>query len=581
MEGECRPNILIILVDEFRYPVIYESNEMKEFTRNFSAFSELRNEGLKLEKHYVASTACSPSRTSLYTGQYPSLHGVSSTAGAAKGSYDPDMFWLDPQNIPTLGHMFMENGYDTYWVGKWHASEADITTPGTRDALVSYNSDGSPNVEKIDMYLKSNRLEPWGFKYWVGPEPHGPSPLNTGDSAKDASGRDDFYAEQAEKLLMSLCKSDSKKPWLAVVSFVNPHDIALYGFQSRASGKFDFSVDPSVPEKVYDEKLFNLTLNDDLNKKPSAQKSYQEVYKYWFPVIIEANEYYRVYYNLQRKVNIQVQRVLDALKKYKFTNTITVCTSDHGDLLGSHGYMHQKWYNVYEESVHVPFYIRWPGVIKPVSLNILTSHIDMIPTLLGLSGIKSINGQKWTKKFLNFQNLVGRDLSKILLNPEKEYKLKDDPIFFMTDDDVTRGISENDFLGLPPFSVVQPNHIYSVITRLADVKGLWKYNQYFDNPQFWTNPGIEDDVVKNFKVNDLLGEPLVASTRTVKTEPLSPEFELYNLEDDPMELNNLASNHEYKGIMKTLKKILKEECKKKRLTPLIGKVPGQPKCSCP
>ena len=571
-----KPNILIILVDELRYPVIYESEEIKNFTKNLSAFAELEHTSLKLDKHYAASTACSPSRTSLYTGQYPSLHGVSSTAGAGKDTYDPDMFWLDPQNIPTLGHMFMENGYDTYWVGKWHASAADITTPGTHNALASYNNDGSPNAEKIKIYLQADKLEPWGFKYWIGPEPHGPSPLNTGDSAKDATGRDVFYSEQAKRLLSKLSKENNDKPWLMVVSFVNPHDIAMYGLQSRLSGKFDFAVDPTVPQKIYSE-LFNKTLNDDLNTKPSAQKSYQEVYKYWFPAINDANEYYRVYYNLQRKVNKQVQKVLDALKKYNHNkNTITVCTSDHGDLLGSHGYMHQKWYNVYEESVHVPFYIRWPEKIKPTNVNVITSHIDVIPTLLGLAGI-NINGQKWTKNFMNYQELVGRDLSRLVLNPKLSGEYKYQPIFFITDDDVTRGIAENDFLGLPPFSVEQPNHIYSVITRLEGINGYWKFNYYFDNPQFWTNPGVEDDVVKTFKTNTLM-EPLVAATRKVKTVPLPSEYEMYNLDDDPMELNNLANNKAYKNVRIILENILKAECCKKRLTPLIAPVPGQPLC---
>jgi len=47
-----------------------------------------------------------PGRASLYTGHYPSLHGVTQTTGAAKESFDPDIFWLDPNGVPTMGDYF-------------------------------------------------------------------------------------------------------------------------------------------------------------------------------------------------------------------------------------------------------------------------------------------------------------------------------------------------------------------------------------------------------------------------------------------------------------------------------------------
>jgi arylsulfatase A-like enzyme len=63
------------------------------------------------------SSACAPSRASFFTGQYPSLHGVSQTDGVAKNAIEPDVFWLDPDTLPTMGDYFRAGGYDTYYKG--------------------------------------------------------------------------------------------------------------------------------------------------------------------------------------------------------------------------------------------------------------------------------------------------------------------------------------------------------------------------------------------------------------------------------------------------------------------------------
>ena len=69
-------------------------------------------------------------------------------------------------------------------------------------------------------------------------------------------------------------------------------------------------------------------------------------------------------------------------------DTIVVFTSDHGDMLGAHGGMQQKWCNAYDESVRVPMIVKGPGVAtKEGGIATPTSHVDLIPTLMGLAGI--------------------------------------------------------------------------------------------------------------------------------------------------------------------------------------------------
>jgi len=129
------PNILLIMTDEERYPPPYESDAVAAFRRaQMSGRQRLREGGVEFHRHYAGSTACVPSRATLFTGQYPSLHGVSQTDGIAKQVTDPAMPWLDPDEIPTLGDWFRAGGYQTHYRGKWHVSHANLSIPGATSA---------------------------------------------------------------------------------------------------------------------------------------------------------------------------------------------------------------------------------------------------------------------------------------------------------------------------------------------------------------------------------------------------------------------------------------------------------------
>ena len=290
-----RPNFLILMVDEMRYPPVYESAATQAFRQQYLLTQNLlRQHSVEFHRHYAASVACSPSRASLYTGHYPSLHGVTETTGAAKEAFDPDVFWLDPNSVPTFGDYFRAAGYHTFWKGKWHASDADLLIPGTHDQLVSYDPQtGAPDPAAESLYLAADRLDRFGFSGWVGPEPHGRSPLNSRSSAANGPGRHVGFAQQAKSLIEQLDASNDGQPWLIVASFVNPHDITLYGLLANLSGAFEFDVEDVVPHDFFDPTLFQRTLNDDLTTKPGCQASYQASYAVWMQPIVDRERYSR------------------------------------------------------------------------------------------------------------------------------------------------------------------------------------------------------------------------------------------------------------------------------------------------
>ena len=216
------PNILIVMTDEERYPPPYETETVRAFRREqLPARESLRAGGVEFHRHYAGSTACLPSRTTLFTGQYPSLHGASQTDGLAKKNTDPAMSWLDPSSVPTLGDWFRAGGYHTHYRGKWHISHADLFIPGTHDGLMASDDDGKVIADAIEAYRKADRLDPFGFSGWIGREPHGAAKSDCG------AVRDGVFAEQVVELFAELAAAQRDGPWLAVASFVNPHDISF------------------------------------------------------------------------------------------------------------------------------------------------------------------------------------------------------------------------------------------------------------------------------------------------------------------------------------------------------------------
>ena len=587
--GAKKPNILFLLVDEQRFPTVYESAALKEFrATHLPAQGRLAKAGVSFERHYVASVACVPSRTSLYTGHYPSLHGVANTDGAAKAANDPDMHWLPPGSVPTIGHYLRHAGYRTIWKGKWHVTEADLKVPGTEQVITSYDANGVTDPEKEAVYLKADTLDPFGFSGWVGPEPHGSDPLRSGSCAGQGRlGRDQAISAQVVQTLKALDASEDDSPWFLMASFTNPHDIALWGFFANLAadrqGVYDFSVPDTVPEEPFDTSLFGRTRLEKLDDKPSCQKSYKDAYSKFMQPAFASKQYYRLYYRLHADVDRHLGEVLAALDATRFHNTIVVFTSDHGDILGAHGGLHQKWYMAYEEAVRVPLVVSVPGKQSARTVPIPTSHIDVAPTILGLAGIDhNVVREAIAGGFTDALPLVGRDLSPLIRGEVPAEKLAE-PIYFMTDDDPSRGLDQKNFIGITYDSVAQPNHVESVIAAIDGE--IWKYSRYFDHPRYWSAPGTPGadgvrDVVN--KPMGREGEDDGSSRRVyeerVKTQPAPNEYEMYNVTADPMELENLAGKPEWKERESKLRELLVEQCARKRLVPKSGPVPGEDGC---
>lgn len=471
-----QPNILLITVDQMRYPCLrYQSGGMNpeinqilsfqpidpttnSFAKFFPGFLRLQQNAVVFDQHIIASSACVPSRATIYTGQYGTRTKVLETDSLYKSGSDPNFPWLHPRGIPTTGDWFRAAGYTTHYFGKWDLSYVDF--------------DGYEHGD----------LNQWGFADWrlCPPDAQGGSLNELGVY------RDPGYADLVSNFLTRHAMNNEQtpndpKPFFCVASFVNPHDIAsaypmnwwvpdglqtphgkpVTGVQTATESS------PTIRPIPSEGELSNplpggrlrvplnpmgfpqhsceipVTLNEDLSTKPRCQFDYaykmglalksrrpQDQWQYQtFPFQLQEHSkawfgaYGDFYTYLHSLVDAQISKVLKTLDETGLAeDTIVVFLGDHGEYLGAHGGMIEKWHTAYEEILHVPFLVSSPTLnagTTPVRISQLTSHIDVLPTLLGLAGYDAIQRDVLGRQIpgQTYMPLLGADLSPVIEDP--------------------------------------------------------------------------------------------------------------------------------------------------------------------
>lgn len=554
-----RPDIVIVMTDEERAIPPYESPAVLDWRQRVLAGQRWFDEhGVSFTRHYTGSLACVPSRPTIFTGQYPDLHGVTQTDGIGKVYDDSRMRWLRTGEVPTLGNWFRAAGYDTYYDGKWHISHADLTDPATGAVLATNDDDGVVDPEAVQRYLDADPLEPFGFSGWVGPEPHGAGLANCG------LRRDPLIAERVVAWLQDRYARRragdpaALRPFLLVASFVNPHDIVLFPTWALRSPLKPSPLDPpQVPPAP--------TADEDLRSKPSAQIAFREAYYSGYgpagaiqQVYERFGQRYRdLYYRLHAEVDTPVDRVRRAVTDGS-ENAVLVRTSDHGDLLGAHGGLHQKWFNLYDEATRVPLSIARIGGQNTEArvVGAPTSHIDLVPTLLAAAGVDvDAVAETLRGSFSEVHPLPGRNLMPVVDGAPTD---DDRAVYLMTRDNMLEGDSGASGLGRrlkqttnppAPLRIRIPAHtpanFEGVVVRIDG--RLWKLVRSFDDPSTWTEPGV-----RQLAANGFGGE-------VYRTSPLDDQWELYDLTSDPDEAENRWSDPGLHDLRNQLRMRLKEE----------------------
>lgn len=355
-----RPNILLITTDEER------ANVPQPAGFELPSRQRLIDRGTTFSNYYAASTMCTSSRAVVYTGRHMPDTGM----------YDNDtMPYIQPldPSLGTIGTMLRDAGYYTTYQGKWHLSRAYLQ-PGAGGST-------------------SDWLEPYGFSEWN----------DWGDIDGGAWAGlqvDPVIAGQAAAWLRERAPVvGADQPWFMAVNFVNPHDIMSFDYGSRSDVQLPPSlshavmVRPPADIPVYEPQWGVPTptsLHDSLADAPAAVAEYAEVMNVSFGRVEGDEPWTRgmdFYLNCLRDVDRSIGVVLDALVAAGHADdTVIVFTSDHGDLVGSHG-LRQKGNLVYDENFHVPLIVVHPDVAGGGTARSMASAVDLVPTLLDIAGV--------------------------------------------------------------------------------------------------------------------------------------------------------------------------------------------------
>ncbi len=226
-----------------------------------------------------------------------------------------------PNSETVISEVFKSQGYTTGYIGKWH--------------LAGYRKD------PVD--AKNRR----GWDYWaVRNCSHDHfNPAYCVNDAKTPIKAQGWEPEVQTDLAIDYMKANREKPFCLMVSFGPPHD-------------------PYKAPKKYMDRY-----TGRIPRRPNC------------PPGTKAGR--KAYYAMVTSLDVCVGRIVKALADLKLEEDTILCfTSDHGDMLGSQGHTHKQ--RPWEESINVPFIIRYPGRIKPTKKDWLFGSVDIMPTLLGL-----------------------------------------------------------------------------------------------------------------------------------------------------------------------------------------------------
>lgn len=467
-----KPNILILITDQEREVMHWPEGWAEA---NLPARARLLANGLQFTRAQCNTAACSSSRATFFTGLYPAQHGVKNLINVGDpGEIGQRRTPALSSGLPNLAKVMSEAGYHVVLKGKLH-----LTRPVNYDPALKRHEWSDADVTQL--------AEKYGFNGWNPPDMSDPMSLNdlgggrinndgryvdgSGTAAGHERSRDDMFRDSAINFLDTY---SGDKPFCLIVALVNPHDVQEY----PGRGVRGWSIEPTFIKGGYRLEDFEdlpiglpENIDDDLATKPSVHASFRKLLAIGTGHVKTRRRqlnYARFYAYLNKQVDAQIGKVLDALDRNNLTNdTLIVRTSDHGELGMSHGRMRQKFYNMYRETLSVPLIFSNPVMYpSPQQTDALASLIDIVPTLASIAGVTDV------ERF----GFKGRDLSPILRNPRATVQ---DVLHFTYEDDV--------------FPVKGADCIRAIVER------DWKYGVYYDP---FTGAPIE------YEMYDIKNDPL-------------------------------------------------------------------------
>lgn len=525
-KAQQHPNIVYIMCDDHAYQCISAYGSALSKLAPTPNIDRLAERGMRFDRAFVENSLSTPSRACLMTGQYSHQNGQRQLG----------------EGIDTTRTFFTEllqkAGYQTAVVGKWHMG----CDPKGFDYYHVYNDQG---------------------QYW--------NPQYRGTDTNNEFVVEEGYSTDltTDHALSFIEHRDPSKPFCLLLHHKAPH--RNWQANLKYLGMYD-DVEFPMPENFYDdyatrgsaartqkmsvtrdmrwEQDFKVPEMLDLNN-PDSKDSYNALMgeinrmtpeqrsawgRYYFPRnrrLLEAQlkgkdldnwkyqVYIRDYMSVIASVDESVGRVLDYLDKNGLTdNTMIVYTSDQGFYMGEHGWFDKRF--MYEESLRTPLIVSYPGHTKPGSVcNRLVQNIDYAPTFLALAGVQQP------------KDMPGRSLVPVLNNGDNVKNWRQSIYYHYYDYPTYHMVRKHDGVRTERYKLI---HFYG--KGGLDAVSENKYQNVPGTREYGTMKGLES--IGYFEPKDEAVD----------------YCELYDLQTDPHEQNNIFGKPGTEKIMKQLQREL-------------------------
>ena len=344
------PNILFIMSDDHASHAISSYGSRINQTPNLDRIAE---GGMILQNCFCVNSICTPSRANILTGKHSHLNGVKTLSDPLDG------------RIPNVAKMLQADGYQTAMVGKWHLGHGGNADPTGFDYWNVLPGQG--------LYHDPVMLEPDGEKTHKG---------YTTDIITDFS-------------LEWLQNRDKERPFFMMCHHKAPH--RPWDSDAKHAHMFE-DEDVPMPNNFFDDyanrsnaardakmRVFGHMSERDLKIDtlgPPPEGLSEEALANW-----QYQRYIKEYLRCVASIDDNVGRMLDYLDAEGIADdTIVIYTSDQGFFLGDHGWYDKRF--MYEESLRMPFLVRYPREIQPgSSCDAMALNIDFAETWLDYAGL--------------------------------------------------------------------------------------------------------------------------------------------------------------------------------------------------
>ena len=475
-----RPNVLFIMSDDHTAQAIGAYGSRLSKLNPTPTIDRLAKEGMLFENAFCSNSICAPSRATILTGQYAHTCGVHDLRGSIESGRQ--YLAIEMKNA----------GYQTAMIGKWHLKKE----PADFDYYCVLPGQGK--YHDPEFRIRGEKKWPKNLIKFEG--------SHSSDAVTDQTlrwlkeGRDDSkpfflmhhykaphdYFEHAHRYNKYLADVEIPQP----ESLHKPHSpkfgsIATRGYQDELVRHIGTSIGNRNPRRSYAQDLPQKFPQDYPADYDSSKLSDRQIKDMAY------NVYLRKYLRCVKGVDDNLKRLFKYMDETGIMdNTVIIYTGDQGFMLGEHDYQDKRW--MYEESMRMPFLIRYPAKIKAGSrTDAVVGNVDYAPTILDFAGVKK-------------------------------------PLYMQ-------------------------GHSFKSICETGNEPANWTneaYYRYWMHMAHHDNPGHVGIRTKQFKLIYYYG----ADYQGINQTP--PAWELYDMKRDPHELNNLYDDPSYRDKMKDLKKRL-------------------------